>query len=271
MRAIGEAQVVEAADRLIASTASEAAQLVELYGADPARVEVVAPGVDLTTFSPGDRRQARRRLDLPDDAVMLLFVGRIQPLKAPDVLLRAAAAMVDTEPALRDRLVVVVVGGPSGSGLEEPEQLSKLAVSLGIADLVRFERPASQRVIADYYRAADVTVVPSHNESFGLVALESQACGTPVVAARVGGLVTAVADGRSGVLVDGHNPDDYAGVLRSIVETPARRAELSAGALAHAAGFGWDATVDRVLEVYASSTPPATHMKSAAAQPPALR
>jgi D-inositol-3-phosphate glycosyltransferase len=250
MRAIGEAQVVEAADRLIASTSDEAAQLVELYGADPKRVEVVPPGVDLSTFAPGDRTEARRRLQLPEDAVMLLFVGRIQPLKAPDVLLRAAAAMVEAEPALRERLVVVVVGGPSGSGLEEPEQLSKLAVSLGIADLVRFERPAPQPVLADYYRAADVTVVPSHNESFGLVALESQACGTPVVAARVGGLVTAVSDQRSGVLVDGHDPADYARVLRSIVDVPARRAALSVGAVAHAAGFGWDATVDRVLEVY---------------------
>jgi D-inositol-3-phosphate glycosyltransferase len=250
MRAIGEAQVVEAADRLIASTADEAAQLVELYAADPQRVEVVAPGVDLETFAPGDRTAARRRLELAADDVVLLFVGRIQPLKAPDVLLRAAAAMVEREPALRDRMVVMVVGGPSGSGVEEPEQLSKLAVSLGIADLVRFERPAPQGDLANYYRAADVTVVPSYNESFGLVALESQACGTPVVAARVGGLATAVDDGRSGVLIDGHNPHDYAAALRRILDEPARRAALAEGALRHAERFGWDATVERVLEVY---------------------
>ena len=131
---------------------------------------------------------------------MLLFVGRIQPLKAPDVVLRAAAELLGPIPSLRDRLVVAVVGGPSGSGLTEPEHLAKLAGSLGIADLVRFEPPAPQPVLADYYRAADVTVVPSYTESFGLVAVESQACGTPVVAARVGGLVTAVADGVSGVL-----------------------------------------------------------------------
>jgi D-inositol-3-phosphate glycosyltransferase len=250
MRAIGEAQVVEAADRLIASTAEEATQLVELYGADPARVEVVAPGVDLSVFSPGERIASRLRVGLPAAAVVLLFVGRIQPLKAPDVVLRAAATLVEADPALRERLVVVVVGGPSGTGLEQPEHLAKLAGTLGISDLVRFEPPAPQSMLADYYRAADLTVVPSYNESFGLVALESQACGTPVVAARVGGLATAVRDGVSGVLVDGHDPAEYAEVTRTLLAAPARRAALAAGSVEHAAGFGWDATVERVLEVY---------------------
>ncbi|HVT66092.1 MAG TPA: D-inositol-3-phosphate glycosyltransferase [Mycobacteriales bacterium] len=250
LRAIGEAQVVEAADRLIASTAEEAMQLVELYGAAPERVEVVAPGVDLSVFSPGERVSSRLRLGLPADAVVLLFVGRIQPLKAPDVVLRAAATLVEADPALRDRLVVVVVGGPSGTGLEEPEHLAKLAGTLGISDLVRFEPPAPQELLADYYRAADLTVVPSYNESFGLVALESQACGTPVIAARVGGLATAVSDGVSGVLVDGHDPAEYAAVVRKMIEAPARRAALADGAVAHASSFGWDATVERVLEVY---------------------
>jgi D-inositol-3-phosphate glycosyltransferase len=250
MRAIGEAQVVEAADRLIASTTDEAAQLVELYDADPARVEVVAPGVDLAVFSPGARVESRLRLGLPAGAVVLLFVGRIQPLKAPDVVLRAAATLVDTDPALRDRLVVVVVGGPSGTGLEAPEHLAKLAVTLGISDLVRFEPPAAQPLLADYYRAADITIVPSYNESFGLVALESQACGTPVIAARVGGLATAVSDGASGLLIDGHDPSRYASAVRAVIDTPGRRRALAEGAVAHAAKFGWDATVDRVLEVY---------------------
>jgi D-inositol-3-phosphate glycosyltransferase len=250
LRAIGEAQVVEAADRLIASTAEEATQLVELYGADPARVEVVAPGVDLSVFSPGERVSARLRLGLSADAVVLLFVGRIQPLKAPDVVLRAAASLVEADPALRERLVVFVVGDPSGTGLEEPEHLAKLAGTLGISDLVHFEPPAPQEQLADYYRAADLTVVPSYNESFGLVALESQACGTPVIAARVGGLVTAVSDGVSGALVDGHDPAEYAAAVRAVIDAPARRAALAGGAVAHANAFGWDATVERVLEVY---------------------
>jgi D-inositol-3-phosphate glycosyltransferase len=252
MRAIGEAQVVAAADRLIASTSDEAAQLVSLYDADPARVATVAPGVDLTVFTPGSVSAARARLGIAADAVALLFVGRIQPLKAPDVVLRAAAALLADDPAIRDRLVVLIVGGPSGSGLAEPEHLHKLAGSLGIADLVRFERPVPQPQLADYYRAADLTVVPSYTESFGLVAVESQACGTPVVAARVGGLVTAVADGRSGVLVDGHEPQAYADVVRRLLADPQRYATLAAAASAHAAGFGWDATAAKVLEVYGS-------------------
>lgn len=252
MRAIGEMQVVAAADRLLASTGEEAAQLVDLYAADPSRVVTVAPGVDLDVFAPGERRVARARLGLAGDAVVLLFVGRIQPLKAPDVVLRAAAELLRVDPELRDRLVVAVVGGPSGSGLAEPEHLSKLAGSLGIADLVRFERPAPQSVLADYYRAADVTLVPSYTESFGLVAVESQACGTPVVAARVGGLLTAVSDGRSGVLVDGHDPVDYARAVHRIVRDGTYRESLAAGAVDHAGGFGWSATVDRVLDVYST-------------------
>jgi D-inositol-3-phosphate glycosyltransferase len=252
MRAIGELQVVAAADRLLASTSEEAAQLVELYGADPARVVTVAPGVDLDVFTPGDRDESRARIGLPADSVVLLFVGRIQPLKGPDVVLRAVAELLVADPSLRDRLVLAVVGGPSGSGLAEPEHLAKLAGALGIADLVRFERPAPQSMLADYYRAADVTLVPSYTESFGLVAVESQACGTPVVAARVGGLLTAVNDGVSGVLIDGHDPVDYACAVGRIVRDPAYRQSLSVGAVAHAGRFGWSSTVDRVLDVYSA-------------------
>jgi len=163
----------------------------------------VSPGVDLDRFTPGHPVAARRRLGLADDAVVLLFVGRIQPLKAPDVVLRSAADLVARDPALRRRLVVAVVGGPSGSGIEHPAQLAGLAHELGIGDLVRFEPPAGHDRLGDFYRAATVTLVPSYNESFGLVAVESQACGTPVVAADVGGLSTAVAHARSGLLVAG--------------------------------------------------------------------
>ena len=249
-RVVGEAQVVDNADRLIASTAAEADQLIDLYDADTSRVVTIAPGVDLDVFTPGDAAAARRRLGLAPDAVVLLFVGRIQPLKAPDVLLRAAARLVGADPSLRDRLVVVVVGGPSGSGLEHPEHLQKLAGSLGIADLTRFVPPVAQATLADYYRAAAVTVVPSHTESFGLVAVESQACGTPVVAAGVGGLLTAVADGRSGVLVDGHDPADYAAAIGRIVSAPGLRERLAAAGVDHAGKFGWGATAAQVLDVY---------------------
>jgi D-inositol-3-phosphate glycosyltransferase len=249
-RVIGEEQVVNEADRLIANTEEEARQLVRLYGADPARTLVVPPGVDLDRFAPGSRATARRAVGTPEDAVVLLFVGRIQPLKAPDVVLHAAAAMLVDDPALRERLQVHVVGAPSGSGLDAPEQLQKLAADLGIADVVRFFPPQPPERLAEHYRAADVTVVPSHNESFGLVALEAQACGTPVVAAAVGGLPTAVRDGISGVLVDGHDPRDYAAAVRAVL---ARRELLSAGARRHAARFAWDRTADALVQAYVSA------------------
>ena len=252
-RAIGEAQVVDAADRLVANTDEEGRQLIGLYDADPDRVAVVPPGVDLEVFSPGPRAAARRLLGVPADSYLLLFVGRIQPLKAPDVLLRAAARLVRQRPELRDRLVVAVVGGPSGSGLAHPEALHSLATELGLLDVVRFVPPVPQDRLPDWYRAADVTVVPSYSESFGLVAIESQACGTPVVAAAVGGLRTAVADGVSGVLLDGHDPQDYAEVLADLAADPARLATLSRGALLHAGRFSWAATAAGMLEVYSDA------------------
>ncbi len=249
-RVIGEQQVVDAADRILANTAAEAEQLVHLYDADPAHVAVVHPGVDLDVFSPGDRARSRARVGVAADKTVLLFVGRIQPLKAPDVLVRAAAAMVARTPSLRDSLQIVICGGPSGSGLAHPHALEDLAVELGINDLVRFVPPVGRALLADWYRAADVCVVPSYSESFGLVAVEAQACGTPVVAARVGGLPTAVADGASGLLVDGHDPVVWAEVLCSVVGDPERLARWSRAAVLHASRFGWDATAAATLEVY---------------------
>ncbi|MBB2986755.1 D-inositol-3-phosphate glycosyltransferase [Terracoccus luteus] len=247
-REIGEAQVVEAADRLVANTDDEARDLVELYGADPAAVSVVPPGVDLTTFRPGDRTAARRALGVPDDDELLLFVGRIQPLKAPDVLLRAAHEIVRRDPSRGARLRVAVLGGPSGSGLDRPTELVDLARGLGIADLVHFVPPVGRAELAQWYRAADLVVVPSRSESFGLVAVEALACGTPVVAADVGGLPTAVGD--AGVLVRGHDPAVWASSLDDLLANDARRETLSRTAIEHASRFGWGATTDRLLAVY---------------------
>jgi D-inositol-3-phosphate glycosyltransferase len=253
VRIRGEGEVVAAADRLVANTPDEARQLIELYGAAPRQVETVSPGVDLSVFRPASVASVadvRRRLGLPPDAVVLVFAGRIQPLKGPDVVLHAAASLLRLAPALADRLVVVFVGGPSGTEVGAPGRLDGLASSLGLSDRVRFEPPCPQRELADWYRAATVVVVPSHSESFGLVALEAQACGTPVVAAAVGGLRTAVRDGYSGLLVDGHDPGVWARVLDDLVLSPGLLSELSRGALAHASGFGWPATADRLVEVY---------------------
>jgi D-inositol-3-phosphate glycosyltransferase len=262
-RIIGESQVVEASHRLIANTREEAEQLALHYGARSEQLAVVHPGVNLEVFRPatatptgavGDAvSHIRARLGLPRDAVVLLFAGRIQPLKAPDVLLHAVGLLLEEDPHLRDRLVVPVVGGPSGSGTAEPEALQKLAAALGISDVVRFQPPVGQRELADWYRAATALVMPSHSESFGLVALEAQACGTPVVAAAVGGLPVAVRDGETGFLVRGHDPRDWARVLRRYVDRPGLAERQGRAAARHAAAFGWDTAARATAEVYRES------------------
>ncbi len=244
-RVIGEEQVVAEADRLITFTADEANQLIEHYDADPAKVQTIAPGVDLDVFIPGDRAAARTALGFDPEAPLLLFVGRIQRLKAPDVLLRAAARLAHERP-----VHVAVVGAPSGSGLADPTWLADLARDLGIADSVHFVPPAAPATLAAYYRAADLTVVPSYNESFGLVALESQACGTPVVAAAVGGLPTAVRDGVSGILIDGHDPEQWAKVIGDLLRNPDDLRRLAGSARAHAELFSWDRTTDELVHAY---------------------
>ncbi|WP_394344528.1 D-inositol-3-phosphate glycosyltransferase [Haloactinospora alba] len=249
-RVRGETQLVRSADHLIANTGDEARQLVSHYEADPQRVSTVPPGVDLDMFTPGSRRDALRRIGLDADTELLLFVGRVQRLKAPDVLLRSAAELLRRDPGLRRRLVIGVVGGLSGGDTAEPRRLSALADTLGIADIVRMEPPRSRRDLADFYRAATATVVPSYSESFGLVAVESQACGTPVVASRVGGLPLAVRDGVSGVLVDGHAPRDYARALHRVITEPESRDRMGRAGVEHAARLSWSATVDKLLGVY---------------------
>ncbi|MDR7085966.1 D-inositol-3-phosphate glycosyltransferase [Aeromicrobium panaciterrae] len=252
-RVYGEEEIVRLADQLVANTSEERRELIELYDADPDRVAVVHPGVDLEVFKAGRQDVARKMLGIPSDAALLLFAGRIQPLKAPDVVLNAAAVMLERDPGLRDRLVVAIVGGASGSGLEHPTALSDLSTSLGLDDVVRFIPTVSQSELADWYAAASVVCVPSYNESFGLVAIEAQACGTPVVAARVGGLPTAVSDGVSGVLVDGHDPADYASALHPLLVDAELREGMSHKAVHHAESFGWDVTAERTLEVYADA------------------
>lgn len=250
VRVIGEDQVVAEADRLVANTEIESKQLLDLYDADPRRTVTIPPGVDTDRFRPGDRAAARAELGLPAGAVVLAFVGRIQRLKAPDVLLRAAAELAARAPGLRERLVVLVAGGPSGSGLTEPTSLHELAAELGITDLVRFLPPRAGDELVTVYRAADVVAVPSHNESFGLVALEAQACGTPVVATRVGGLPVAVAEGRSGLLVTGHDISDWADALGELALDPGRREQMGRTAATHAHRFSWDRTTDALLGAY---------------------
>lgn len=253
LRAVGEQQVVDEADRLIVNTEVEAEQLVSLHNADRSRIDVVHPGVDLETFTPGDRAAARASLGLDPRETVIAFVGRIQPLKAPDILLRAAAKLPDVR--------VLVAGGPSGSGIPRsgagvpngagqaaPDNLVALADELGISQRVTFLPPQSREDLVRVYRAADLVAVPSYSESFGLVAVEAQACGTPVVAAAVGGLPVAVRDGVSGALVDGHDVGDWAHAIDSLLSRDA--AGLRRAAVEHAATFSWAHTVDDLLASY---------------------
>ncbi|MGB3186550.1 MAG: D-inositol-3-phosphate glycosyltransferase [Ornithinimicrobium sp.] len=250
-REIGEEQVVQAATTLVANTEQEASELIELYAADPAKVRVVHPGVDTELFTPGDAGAARDAVGVATDAVVLLFVGRIQPLKAPDVVVRAAAQMIEADPGLRGRLVVAVLGGLSGAGVKAPLWLGDLATELGIADVVRFVPPTSRATLAQWYRAADITCVPSYNESFGLVAVEALASGSPVLAARVGGLPIAV--GPAGMLVDGHEPGRWAEVMSGLLADPQRRQQMTQQGPEHARQFSWEHTVDALEQVYADA------------------
>jgi D-inositol-3-phosphate glycosyltransferase len=253
-RELGEQRIVDLADRLVVNTAVEGRELIRLYDAAPDTVRAVSPGVDLELFRPGSRLAARAALGIEPDAVVLAFVGRIQPLKGPDVLLRAAAELLHRGALPRERLVVLVVGGPSGTGLEHPVAMQELAAELGITDVTRFLPPQQGPALVEVYRAADVVAVPSHNESFGLVALEAQACGTPVVAAAVGGLRVVVADGSSGLLVDGHDPARWADALAQVALRPDLAARLSGNAVRHAARFSWDHTADALIAEYAEAT-----------------
>jgi D-inositol-3-phosphate glycosyltransferase len=251
IRVQGETQVVAAATGLIANTDAEAASLVSLYSACPDNVHVVSPGVDLYTFTPGAGRAAARDVvGLPQDALVITFVGRIQPHKGPELLIRATSEMIKHSPQLRPKLVVNIIGGASGANTSEVERMKELVAWLGISDVVQFAPPVPRIDLPQWYRAADLVCVPSYSESFGLVALEAQACGTPVVATAVGGLRTAVADGISGVLVDGHDPRAWSSVLARLIQEPQRRVLLSLGAIEHASHFGWDATARGTLDIY---------------------
>jgi D-inositol-3-phosphate glycosyltransferase len=250
-RVKAEMEVIGCSDAILASCATEARQLEQLYGADPERIEIVPPGVDHAFFSPGSRdgaRAALRHLDLGPGPV-LLFVGRIQPLKSLHVAVEALAALRDP------RAVLVVVGGASGPrGREEVARIHELVACLGLSPRVRFVDPQPHHLLSTYYRAADVVLVPSRSESFGLVALEAAACGTPVVAAAVGGLRTLVDHGRTGFLVAGRDPKVYAAYVQEIVDHPELARSLSQTAARRARDYTWSTTAGRLRRVYADLT-----------------
>ena len=243
-RTVVEHEVIACADLMLASTPEERSQLAELYAADPTRIEIVPPGVDHTVFAPGDRDAARARLGI-DARRMLLFAGRIQPLKGADLAVQCLAALDDPG------TVLVVVGGPSGrEGGAEVRRVRELAAALGVADRVRWFRPQPHDRLAEFYRAADVCLVPSRTESFGLVALEAASCGTPVVAAAVGGLRSLVHDGVTGFLVEGREPAEYAAPVARVLADPELAAGMSRRAVEQSARYSWSTTAARLRRLY---------------------
>jgi D-inositol-3-phosphate glycosyltransferase len=257
LRVAAEDRVVADADAILAASPAEAASLRRQYRAMPGQVHVTPLGVDLDTFRPdGDASTERAALG---GGRIVLFVGRLQPLKGPDLAVRALAALDAHLPddGLPTRLVIV--GGPSGTGFGtvDPPRLRELAEGLGVADRIAFLRPRPQHELPPLYRAADVVVMPSRSETFGLVALEAQASGTPVVAADVGGLRSAVAPG-AGTLVAGHEPAAYAAALAPYLKDRALRERAGAAGVDHARKFGWDRVAEATTEVYRSVSQRAT-------------
>lgn len=243
-RVRAEVAVVGCCDAICASNPVEADQLVELYGAPADRIELVRPGVDHAFFSPGDRAGARRALGV-DDSPTLLFVGRIQPLKGLTIAVQALAELA--EPSAR----LVVVGGPSGAdGPAELARVHDMIDRLGLGDRIDFVPPQPHHRLSTFYRAADVVVVPSRSESFGLVALEAAACGVPVVAAAVGGLRTLVVDGESGVLVDSREPSAFAARIDELLADPTRAAAMGRCAAQVADRYSWSTTAGRLRRLY---------------------
>lgn len=250
-RAEAEAAIIRCSDTVLASCSVEAEQISELYHADPARVRIVAPGVQHAFFGPGHRAQARRAIGLPTDGPLLLFVGRIQPLKGVEVAVRTLDVLRSDHADAQ----LAVVGGPSGPrGRAEADRMVALADDLGLADRVVFVPPQPHELLSTYYRAADVCLVPSRSESFGLVALESAACGTPVVASDVGGLRTLVDHGRTGYLVDDPTPEAFAAWVRQILAEPSLADRLSTGSVLRARRYTWARAAHLLGDIYEELT-----------------
>lgn len=246
LRIAAETEVIGRSDCVIASTPAELDDLVAHYGASPERLCLSPPGVDHRVFRPFPRQEAWAELEI-EYGPLLAAVGRIQPLKGFDLAVETLAMLRSQHPTAR----LIVIGGPSGpQGSAELSHLRALAHQRGLGDATVFLPPQPHGRLATFYNAVDVLLVPSRSESFGLVAMEAQACGLPVVAARVGGLAYAVADGESGYLIDGWDPADFAEAAGRVLADEALARRLGEGAVRHAETFSWDATADRLLELY---------------------
>jgi D-inositol-3-phosphate glycosyltransferase len=251
LRLAAEDRIAADADAIVAATTTEAQYLRARYGARPDALHVIEPGVDLEVFSPSPTRHSER--EALGGGRLVLFVGRLQPLKGPDIAVRTLAALEALLPDDGIPTRLVIVGGPSGggSGVSDPASLRRLAASLGVEQRIAFLAPRRQPELAALYRAADAVLMPSHSESFGLVALEAQATGTPVVAAAVGGLPHVIGDAGGGTLVEGHDPAAFAAALLPYLVDARVRADAGAAARRRALRFSWERTADHTLDVYA--------------------
>lgn len=250
VREQGEAEIVKHATVLTANTHDEADDLIRHYGASREQIAIVPPGVDLETFHPCDQPRSRALLGVDPDINVVLFVGRLQPLKAPDVLIDAVAALVRRRPELKDRLRLIIIGSPSGPQSTWADALPEAIRDHGLSEQIIVRPHSPRQELFRWYCVADVVGVPSYNESFGLVALEAQACGRPVVATDVGGLRHAVQDDETGLLVAGHDPERWADALEQLLDDPVRRRTLGRNGALHAARFSWDNTTAASLAAY---------------------
>ena len=253
-RRICEQQLVDNAEVLVVNTPEETSELARFYDVDPAKISVVSPGADTELFTPGTNRNtelARRHLGIPLHAKVVAFVGRLQDFKGPQVLIRAMGEVV-RRGNVGGPLRVMLCGGASGAG-SSVERYRELAAEEGIGGCTRFLGPRPPEELVSIYQAADIVAVPSYNESFGLVAVEAQAAGTPVIAARAGGLPLAVADGETGVLVQGHSTEAWAAALEQLLIDDPARVRMGEQAVAHARAFSWSASAEKLLEVYADT------------------
>lgn len=256
-RIVGEQQVLDRCSHIIANTDSEVADLRTYYGVLPEQVTVINPGVDTSLFYPTspERRTALRSCrGLNPEDTHILFVGRLQPLKAPDVLLQSVAELFVRQSDLKSRVKITLNGDSSGLNGFTHQDLEIFARNLGIEEYVFFQKPQPRAELADTYRTADILAVPSYNETFGLVALEAAACGVPAVATNVGGLKTSIQHNHSGVLVDGHHPEDWAEALRSLIDDFDKRKLLSQNASEYAQKFSWQNAADKTLTIYDRTT-----------------
>lgn len=248
----GETHVLHIADRIIAPTPAELEQINRLYHTDTGKIVIIPPGVDLDRFHPIDKKEAKKRVGIPCGDTNILFAGRIEPLKGIDTMLRAMSLIKQRFPELVKNTCMAIIGGdPWADDLDgEMARLQQLRADLGIHDLVTFLGAKDQNILPNYYAAAEMVVMPSHYESFGMVALEAMAMGTPVIASEVGGLAYLVQDGVNGFHVPSRDPEALAGKIHELLTNNDCRASLGHRARDYGQQYAWPRIVDRMLDVY---------------------